>query len=317
MTTSIPEVQSQIEAIAETQAVRARARAHLRDIEEKRTVLIEELSHLEQILKKEEADVNKLTKMSVNSMFRLFLKDPERQLEIEQQEYVIAALRYNECIESIELLEYEIEVVKGSLGDEEELERRLNELILKKEILVRDTYPHIATKLNNIDYKIVKRKMELKEIEEAQVAGSKAEEQLIAVVANLNKVDAWGNWSAISNYQSFYSKKSFIDRTRELAVNTGMLLSTFEQELKDVFDTAGIKDDLTVDAFDTFLMVFYDNMVTDWIVQSHLRHTRNAVEGTHAKLSRLMAALKHQHEVLSSEIAQLRQERQQHILTQA
>ncbi len=315
--TTIPEIQAQIESIAETLATRTRARAHLKEIEHKRIVLIDELQDLKQILKKEETDVNKLTKMSVNSMFRLFLKDPEHQLEIEQQEYVIAALRYNECIESIELIEYEIDVITGSLGDEDELNRRQNELLLKKELLVREAYPHIATKLNNLDYKIVRRKMELKEIEEAQIAGSRAEEHLISVAANLNKVDAWGNWSAVTNYQSQYSKKSFIDRTRELAVTAGMLLSNFEEELKDVFSSAGIKDDLTIDAFDTFLMVFYDNMVTDWIVQNHLRHTRNAVDGTHAKLSRLMASLKHQADQLNAEVEELKEERRQHIQAQA
>lgn len=306
-----------IEEIAETLAVRSRAGAHLKEIVAKRDQLVEDLKDLKEILKKEQDDVNKLTKMSVNSMFRLFLRDPEQQLEIEQQEYVVAALRYNECIESIELLEYEMRVVEGSLGDEEDLERRQKELLLKKEILVRDEYPHIATMLNNIDYKIVRRKQELREVEEAQLAGRKAEEHLISVVANINKVDAWGSWKAVSNYQSHYSKKSFIDRTRELAVTTGVLLSSFEDELKDVFSTAGIKDDLTIEAFDTFLMVFYDNMVTDWIVQSHLRHTRNAVEATHAKLGRLMASLKHQAEQLTEQIEELRLQRREHIEAQA
>jgi hypothetical protein len=37
------------------------------------------------ILKKEEADVNKLQAMSVNMLFRHFLKNTEQQLKIEQQ----------------------------------------------------------------------------------------------------------------------------------------------------------------------------------------------------------------------------------------
>ena len=271
-------------------AARNRARQYLdecyAELEDQR-----KLSHeLYRILKKEEADVNKLEAMSVRAVFRHFLKNKDEQLEIEHQEYVVAALRYNECIDSVALLEYEIDLLERLLAREPELEERYKELLIKKELAVKESYPHIATQLNNLDYKITRRRMELKEIDEALKAGMAAKAKLLEVHKLIERVEGWGQWGYVSNY----SKSSFVDRARKIAVETKRALLKFESELKDVYKNLDVRDDLTLDAFDHFLSIFYDNMVTDWIVQSNLKHTQNSLFGTSAKAERLLASLRHE-----------------------
>ena len=283
-------LQEKLDQVHDQLAARERSRHYLDEclaqLEDQRR-----LSHeLYAILRKEEADVNKLQSMSVRAVFHYFLKNKEEQLEIEHQEYVLAALRYNECVDSIALLEYEVAVLERLISQQPELEQRQKELLVKKELAVRDAYPEVATSLNNLDYKIARRRMELKEIDEALKAGTRAKAKLLEVNKLIERVEGWGQWG----YMSDYSKSSFVDRARKIAVETNHALMRFESELKDVYKNLDVSDDLTLDAFDHFLSIFYDNMITDWIVQSNLRHTQNSLNATSAKAERLLESLKHE-----------------------
>jgi hypothetical protein len=183
------------------------------------------------------------------------------------------------------------------MDSREELESRRNALLAKKELALKETYPEIATMLGNIDYRMTVRRIELKEINEALKAGERARLKLIEIKNLLDKVEGWGAWGG-TQYMSKYSKTPFVDRARKTAVETRMELRKFEQELKDVYTNLHIKDDFTIQAFDHFLGIFYDNLITDWIVRNNLRHTQNSISGTYAKVDRLMASLKHEKGVL-------------------
>jgi len=314
MSENLKDIQQRLDEVSAKLRARKKANTHLYRCYEELKQLQGHRKELFDILKKEEADVNKLESMSVNALFRLFLKSKEEQLEIEQQEYVVAAMKYNECLDSLQLIEYEIDVLERLIDETDELESRHDALMAKKELALKSEYPAVATMLSNLDYKSTLRRLELREINEALVAGEKARVKLIEILKLLEKVEGWGAWGA-TQYTSKYTKTPFVDRARKTAVEARMLLRRFEQELKDVFKNLHVRDDFTLDAFDHFLSIFYDNLITDWIVQNNLRHTQNSLSGTFAKVDRLIASLEHEKNVINKALEDFETQKVNLILT--
>ncbi len=115
MENDLQSIQNDLDLLSDKLTTRARSKenfetCHLKNLEAERKPLI-------QILRKEKADVNKLYAMSVNMLFRHFLKNTELQLEIEHQEYVVATLRYNEFINAFNLPDYELSDIESLILD--------------------------------------------------------------------------------------------------------------------------------------------------------------------------------------------------------
>ena len=96
-----------------------------------------ELYELEVNLKKEHKDVEKLKKLSFASILATVMSNKDEKLEKEQQEYIMAKIKYDEFSSKVELLKENIESIKSRLETLKYCENEYKALLNKKLELIK------------------------------------------------------------------------------------------------------------------------------------------------------------------------------------
>lgn len=267
------------------------------------------------LLKKEERDVRQLEKTSVRSLFHKVLGNKERQIEKERQEYLQVALKYNGLVESVELMDYEMRVLEKKLVRYDQVEKRYNKLIALREEELMQSDDAAGRELMLLSRKIDRAHVLLKDIDEAIVAGKEAISVLRAMTKQLEKARDWGQWDVHGGGNvSGWSKHQAIDRAREIAVRARHALFRFREEMLDVYEDADIRVHLQVDRINRFTDIFFDNLISDWVVQQKIRKALDNVRGVNKQVSRAMAQLERDVPEVEQEIRDLEVKREQVIV---
>lgn len=228
----------------------------------------ENLSKSTVILKKEYEDVLRLEGNNLSAIFYSFLGKKEDKLDREKQEYLAARLKYNSNKETIARLEEEIQKKEKELAQLGNPETEYADLIKSKSEQQKN--------LNDTDYLAISQKMDTVyakyiEVDEAIVAGKKASETLEAAIGSLSKAQGWGTFDLLGGgLIATAVKHSHIDDAKSQIQNVQFQLNRFSKELNDVRmnGNGNLSPDLS--GFDTLIDYFFDNLITDWIVQSRI-----------------------------------------------
>ena len=153
------------------------------------------------------------------------------------------------------------------------LEEKLNDLIKKKEEKLKSFDLIAANSISRFDSKIFDQRTLIIAIIEAEQIGNECLQLLKEIMRNLNKVKNWGytNYGGQGSY-STYAKRSFIEKSRMLIANTNVNLGKFSKELSDVYNGVDKQSEsnFKLETFDNFINIFFDNLITDWIVQQKI-----------------------------------------------
>ncbi len=277
-----------------------------------------EISRLSKLLDKEEKDLEKLERAGIRSLFYKILGDKEKQIEKERQEYLQSALKYNELNKSVELIEYEMALLEKKLPRITAAEQQYEQLIVlrEKELLSSDS--DAGRELLVFSKKLDTRHIELKDIDEAIVAGKEALRQVRALERQLKKARGWGQWDTYgSGLGAGWLKHQAVDRARDMLHRVRHVLLNFQKELNDVYEGAYIDINLRMDKFDRFVDIFFDNLITDWIVQQKINKALDNVKNTKGKVKYALKKLKEEGPLVESEIAKLERAREQAIIDSA
>ena len=132
----------------------------------------------------------------------------------------------------------------------------------------------------------------IQSIDDAQKEGKAAAIVLNEIKVELTKVKNWGTWQYYgAGKNSAYAKKSFIDRARKKAIGVSAIIENFENDLQEIFKDLKIPAHLNLDHFEQFLNVFYENLITDWIIQKSIKNAVQNIQMTIDKIARLMATV--------------------------
>ena len=252
---------------------------HLKNVSEQLKAIYQTRDKLVNQLKKEEKDVEQLEGKGVKTLFYKVLGSKEQQLEKERQEYLAASLEYNNCQDSIELLEFERDILKEKVVNLPIVSQSVKTLKAKreKEILQSPTEPALKAALTRNLIKTDDLIKERQEYIEALEVGKSSLQEVTVIYNHLQKAQNWGQW----NNQRGSSSMKFhaIDRASRHLPRAQMYLNNFKKELLDV----GINDNrlvLTLNEFSGFNLVFFDNIITDWILQQKLMKSMHSVKYT-------------------------------------
>ena len=305
--------------IAEVRAAIARRKkmkTHLKRIRSELTYRRRQLATLTSSLRKEKRDVNKLEHLTVRTLFKSILGNLEEQLQIERQEYLTAVLKYNECVDIVDALEYELRIINEKLEELPVLQKQWEKLLTQKLTILKRTDSATAARLKALDVSEHSLNITRIEIDEAINAGVVAKRYLRSLVIQLKKVKDWGSREMYGQGRySSYAKKSYIDKARKTSLNVKMALDKFELEVQDVFRRQRFQDKFDIGRFEGFLDKFYDNLITDWVVQKSTSHVLSNVESISDKVLRILSMLKIEHTKVKREISALEKRRKKIILS--
>ena len=311
------EIQSKIKELLTQINDLKKVRKHLKQLEADLGRDYKALSKLEKDLDKNLKDVEELEKLSMRSVFLKVLGSKEEQLEKERQEYLQMSLKLNELKSRIEMLEFEKEVLEKKSGDEDNLRKRLEQLKFKRE----NEIIHEDSSLRRKLLKIAKESDELyvfkKEMAEALQAGEKALSTLKSMLQLLKKAKQWGNWDMWSSKGGIgtYYKHDAIDRAKNLSFQARHQLYLFEQELKDIGGEFKIHFNVNLDQFSRFTDVFFDNLISDWIIQQKIVNALNNVQSVNDNVRRILQSVQVDMKRIDDRLQQNQKEKDQILLS--
>ena len=269
-------------------------------------------------IEKEQNDIKKLEKMSLTSIFHNVLGSKEEQLEKERQEYLQVSLQYDESIKSIKLLEYEQGVLEKKRTKLVGMEKLLDDLIKKRQEEIKIDNPKAAQRIYSLMEQSDEYQRMIFEMGEAVDVGTQAMKLLNKMIDSLNQAKTWGQWDMAGRgrrrSQASYRKRNQIDRAKDYAYKTKYVLQQFEKELRDVYTQQDFQLNLKFDSFNGFTDIFFDNLITDWLVQQKIHNTLSSVLSVRDKVIRLTNSLQNEIPKLEDQIYKLDEDRQQIIL---
>ncbi|ELK40996.1 hypothetical protein BAG01nite_36390 [Brevibacillus agri] len=270
----------------------------------KEAVQKRELLHKQ--LQREQRDVDKLTGMSFGAFFYSLIGKKEEKLSKETEELLQAKMKYEEAADTVKELEEELAEVERRLQQMSDLEARLVALLVEKERLIRKQRPELAMQLRVHSEREAELGAHEKELQEAISAGSAAILQLRKAIDKLDSASSWGTWDMFGGGAiSTAMKHNRINEARESIHQAQKSLRRFERELQDVQRQSHIR--IEIGEMLTFADFFFDNIITDWIVQDRISTSLRQAKEKRSKVESLLNDLQRELKAVEAEIAELRQ----------
>lgn len=271
-----------------------KANSHVKELKVEIDKQYAELHALEKKLDREYRDYEKLEGKSLKGFFYNVLGSKEKQLEKERQEYLQLSLKFDQLRESIKLKEFEYDVLKKKITAYGKSKEKIDRLKKQREAFLLRSNSEDSRRLRKIMEDLDAHVGLNVDIREAKEAGSQLIEQLQHMIQLLKKARNWGKWDMHQNQSRHYKRMKYsnIDRAKQMAYRIQHFINTFERELKDVYpDFEGLPVHFDLDRFNGFTDIFFDNLISDWIVQQKIVNSLNNVNSLHDRVTRLMQSL--------------------------
>ena len=311
------ELQQQLkESIQELETIR-KVSEHTAQLRKRLAAEEKALLVMETTLAKEQRDVETLEREGLTSMFRKFIGDREEKLEKEREEYLRASLRFNELFKSVELIRFELDLLSKKEQSQDSVARRVETLIAYREKELLDLDPQVALVLKGINQQADKLHKYSVEVEEAHAAGKRALELVRGCEQNLIEAqlmgqrDMWGS----KYHGTGHRKHDAIDRARDLAYRSRHELIRFGNELQDVFKGMQLDVNMTIEDFGRFTDVFFDNLITDYLIQQKISKSLVNVNGTRQRLDYIMLSVDSERGVIREKLERLEEERKKVVVS--
>ena len=241
--------------------------------------LTQEQNKLIQLNKKQQKefeDVKRLEEGGIASLFHEILGTNEKKLDKERQEYLAAKLKYENCQKQIDKLKQEIERLSHELEQCGNPEKDYKELLSAKEQQLKAANDGKLQKYEELLGLYFSQK---KEIKEAIDAGKMAIKGLKLTLESIHKAQNWGTFDMLGGGLLVTAlKHSKMNDAKALIHDVQYWLQKFNRELKDIQVNQPDSMDLQLDGLTTFADYFFDNLITDWVVQSKINRSYNGCE---------------------------------------
>lgn len=306
----------EIRKLLEDHQIVKKAGSRLKEIDPEIARLRNELQPLELNMQKEFEDIEALEKLGMKTLFYKVLGSQQDQLEKERQDYLQASLKYDQVRKSLELLEFERNILIKKVGGLPAIEQRLNELSAQQEKEILNMSGNASLEIKKI-YSQIEAQQRMKiDISEAMKAGTKSLECIDAVVAGLQQAHNWGQWDMSGrNPMSNHLKYTAIDKAKDWAYEANRQLKVFEKELMDVYHNIPNDFRLQLDSFNRFIDVFFDNLITDWIIQQKIYNALNNTLNIRDKVIRMIKTLELEAPKVDQSISALETQKKEYILS--
>ncbi len=304
----LPEFHARFSKIVQQKKEKAKLSNDLTWLEKELEEKSLELDDLQEQLAKEEMDVEKLSQLSLVSLFQTVLGNREQQLEKERQEMLAAQLKYQRMKSQVDYLRQDLESVIRKLNSLQGIENEYEQLLADKEQLLRRENSPIVYELLNLSEIIGSTSAEIRELEEAINAGKYTIEGLDQVIELLRSAENWGTWDLLGGgLLSTAMKHSRIDEARQSIHEVQNRISQLKRELTDIQNNAEFQ--INISEFDTFADFFFDGLIFDWVVQSKINESLNQTKKTKKAIQSMVSNLTSLKNISHEKIEELQQKR--------
>ena len=275
-----------------------------RELEQQRRIKEQWAARLE----REKRDVERLEKLSLGALFYTLTGKKEEKLSKEEAEVLQAKLRYEEASDTVVELEQEIADLNRKLANLKHVEDEYNRAIQEKRLLIERLHPALAETLHDLTGQEEEMRANVKELQEAIAAGRTAKNSLGRAEVLLNKAKDWGTFDMLGGgLLSTAMKHTRIDEARSAIHEAQRDLRRFQTELLDVRRDVNIEIELG--SLLTFADYFFDNLITDWMVQGRIKRAIEELENKSSHINHLIRKLEEERRQAEERIQELQREK--------
>lgn len=306
------EIRDTIEQITGLDRVRQRYNSAVHELKGYQS----ELDKLHAVMVKELKDLDEIESKGLKPFFYKVLGSKEQQIEKERQEYLSASLKFNEKQKSVEVLEFEVELLNKKLGDTTQLKQNLETLKAKRENEILRMHPNLANKLLQIAKEKDQKFKYLKELEDILEVGNKCVKSLNEMVSELKKARQWGQWDMTTKRGKYagYNKHGAIDRAKNISVWVKHELIKFNKELEDVGHSKQ-NFQLNIANFSQFTDIFFDNLISDWVIQKKIVNALSNTVSVRDRILLIVQTVRNEVKEVNQSVAEANGRRDQILIT--
>ncbi|MET0787325.1 MAG: hypothetical protein ABWY25_11540 [Paenisporosarcina sp.] len=272
---------------------------------------------LERQLTKEQLDVAKLDGFSFANMVRNWRGNLDEIRDQEKAEAAAVELKWNEAVKMVEDLEQEERNVRVELADESfrHLQPRWQQLMDEKELWLKENSPENYAVLESLYSRKTEIQTMLKEIDEAQSAGTIAKSLLSNAISQLDSAKSYSTWDTFLGGGMIVTamKHNAIDDSEDTIHRAQLALQRFQREMTDVRA-------LEVSAFAVergdFIKVadyFFDDIFSEWTIHSRIKKSQGNLQNTSINVSKVLHSLNDKKRLLLGELTDVESKRKQMI----
>lgn len=236
-------------------------------------------------------DLRKLEGVSLGGLFLSLFGDRKLRIHDEKERLLQAKLRHDECEAAIEPLEQKQAEVRAEITAIGDLDARRDALLADKEQVLRERGGEAAEKLVASAARLGELKDERRELEEAIEAGRRVLPELQGALSELGGAATWGTFDLLGGGMiTSMAKHGRIDEARRYVERAQRHLRDFVRELGDV-DVDMPRLGVEIGEFTRFADVFFDCLISDWIVQRRISDARDRVRDGKDRVQHLVFEL--------------------------
>lgn len=300
-------------AIGELTAAQARHKQLTAQMEELYRQRCERQARVEEtarIFRKEQDDVDRLEKGGLQALLLALTGGREERLDRERREALAAKLQYDQARSDLDYLDNRLSDLIRERNSLICSPKKLEQLWQEKAGLVKAMGGCRADRLVAVERQLAALERRQKELNEAISAGEQAKRLLGQVQDDLDGARGFGTWDMLGGgLIATAAKHDRLDSAQSTIRATQRALCDFRAQLTDVDDIR--VPDIRIGPFATFADYFFDDIFSDWLVQSGIKKAQDGVSEVHMKLTAALRTLKTAAQELETRRAPLAAERQE------
>ena len=278
--------------------------AKRRELESQRENLRSRVQDLEKVMQNEQADVDRLERTSMASLFYSMMGKKEAQLDKEKVEAFAAKVKYDSAVQELQLVENDIHDLEVHLQEIADCEKQYQELLAQKACAIKESASETAQQLLTLEEKIAELQSQKKELREAISAGSSALTSIKSILSDLDAASGFGTWDLLGGGMlSDLAKHSYLDEAQGKVQQLQSELRRFKTELADITIQADLQ--VSVDGFLRFADYFFDGVFADWVVMDKINQSQSSVQDTKNQVEEVLSRLHHMEVAADQQILSL------------
>ncbi len=299
----------QLQQLQEKVSQKKRLEAKWRELQSQHEDLSNRVQELKTVMGNEQADVDRLERTSLTSVFYAVIGQKEDMLDKEKAEAYAAKVKYDSAVQELNLIANDIHQIEIQLREFSQCEQQYESQLQEKDRAIKASGSLDAEYILQLEEQITTQKIQKVEIREAIAAGSRALRSADYILSSLDAAQNWGTWDLLGGgLISTLAKHSSLDEAQDEVQQLQTELRRFKTELADV--TIHTDMQVNVDGFLRFADYFFDGLFADWAVLDKISQSQSSVQTTKNQIESVLSMLRSMEDTVDQTIKKLEDEKE-------
>ena len=299
----------QLQQLQEKVSQKKRLEAKWRELQSQHEDLSNRVQELKTVMGNEQADVDRLERTSLTSVFYAVIGQKEDMLDKEKAEAYAAKVKYDSAVQELNLIANDIHQIEIQLREFSQCEQQYESQLQEKDRAIKASGSLDAEYILQLEEQITTQKIQKVEIREAIAAGSRALRSADYILSSLDAAQNWGTWDLLGGgLISTLAKHSSLDEAQDEVQQLQTELRRFKTELADV--TIHTDMQVNVDGFLRFADYFFDGLFADWAVLDKIDQSQSSVQTTKNQIESVLSMLRSMEDTVDQTIKKLEDEKE-------